>query len=114
MTALQTLCRRLLPVVILAAAATPAVAQITATPVPMAKNPFGRNSAAFDSQNGVYLVIDSGTPISGRFLNKSGTLVGSPFGISSGGEGFTGWPVVTSGGPADDPVFLVTYVIAVG
>ncbi|CAN5732728.1 hypothetical protein BH24ACI5_BH24ACI5_08000 [soil metagenome] len=92
----------------LLAVGTPAMAQISAAPVPMEANPFGRNSTAFG--NGVYLVVDRGTPLNARILDKNGNKIAGPFAISGGNEGFSGWPVVTFGGPNNDPVFLVSYI----
>ena len=70
-----------------------------------------RNNVAYDSVNQVYLVIVSRPPVVGRFYNKNGVQVGTDFVIADEG-GFTAWASVAFGGPANDPAFIVTYVIA--
>jgi hypothetical protein len=75
----------------------------------------GRNSLAFDTINDVFLVLEMGVPLMGRFLNKNGVPLGEHFHIAlesaaDGSGPFTGWYTVAFGGPPEDPVFLVTYI----
>jgi hypothetical protein len=70
-----------------------------------------RNNLAYDSVNQVYLAIVSPQPVIGRFLNKNGAFITGEFPISAE-PGFVGWVSIAFGGPANDPTFLVTYVLA--
>jgi hypothetical protein len=106
-------------VVALSVLATPAIAQISSTPLGLPKNPAGRNSVAFDTVNRIYLVVQSGSPLLGLFLDEQGVPIGAELNISLetpiGQDGpFIGWPSIAFGGPPDDPVFLVTYLAVEG
>jgi hypothetical protein len=105
----------LLGLLALVASVTPASAQISANVLNLPRQIAGTNSVAFDSKNQVYLVIEAGPPVMGQFLNKDGAPIGSHFNISletpvDSSTPYTGWSNVAFGGPADDPVFLVTYI----
>src|SRR5688572_1788306 len=50
------------------------------------------SSVAFDSKNGVYLVVSSNGPLNGRFVSADGVPIGSYFVIH--GVGFTHFPQV--------------------
>jgi len=68
--------------------------------------------AAYDSVNRVYLVISGGM---GWFLDENGAQLGGSFIIAQESPNLTSpfiaWSDVTFGGPLNDPVFLVTYVV---
>ena len=103
----------LLGVLMLAASATPALAQISGTPVSLVQPPPGRNAVAYDSVNQVYLVTIGGHPITAQFYNKSGAPLGGAITISfDDPSGWTGWASVAFGGTSGDPTFLVTYTSA--
>lgn len=90
-------------------------AQITKTDLSMVRPPAGRNSTAFDPWNRVYLVVEAGSPLTGRFLGENGSPVTGAFPITSGSEAlFTGWASIAFGGTQSDPAFLVTYVASEG
>jgi hypothetical protein len=99
---------------LLLALAVPASAQITGTGISLPTWNADRNSIAFDDKNDVYLFLEWGSPLRGRFLSKTGATVVSTFAIAESWEGFTGWSGVTFGGTADDPTFLVTYTAGSG
>jgi hypothetical protein len=81
-----------------------------------------RNNLAYDSVQQVFLMIvergDVG--IWGRFTDRNGNPVGSDFIIANdidpntGGQAYLGWPSIAFGGPAGNPVFLVTYLGSYG
>ena len=95
--------------------AVPAEAQLTQG------QPFGlaggghayRNNVAFDTVNQVYLVIVQRPPVTARFYNRNGAQIGQDIVVSTEG-GYNAWASVAFGGPANDPVFLVTYVASQG
>jgi hypothetical protein len=100
---------------IVAAVVPPVSAQISKADLSMVRPPAGRNSTAFDPWNKVYLVVEAGSPLTGRFLGENGSPVTGVFPITSGSEaGYTGWASITFGGSQSDPTFLVTYVAAEG
>lgn len=70
-----------------------------------------RNNVAYDPVNQVYLAIVDRPPVRGRFLSKTGAQIGPDFQISFEGT-YLGWVSISFGGPAHDPAFLVTYIIA--
>jgi hypothetical protein len=98
---------------LLLAAPAAAHAQITGGPLLDLPGRMGRNNLAYDSVNQVYLAIVSSRPVTGRFLNKNGVSITGDFVISQEpGDPFVGWVSIAFGGPAGDPTFLVTYVLA--
>ena len=99
---------------VLAVSAVPASAQISNAPsFGLAPGVAYRSNSAYDSINQVYLVIVQRPPVTGRFYNKFGQQIGSDFVISNE-PGYVAWVSVAFGGPANDPGFLVTYVMAAG
>lgn len=100
----------LLALVTVLATATPALAQISGSSVNLARYPHGRNAVAYDGR--VYLVAEILSPVNARFYNKNGQPLGANFSVASASEGFSGWPAVAAGGTAEDPVFLLTYIVA--
>ncbi len=104
-----------LGVLVLAATARPAIAQISQSLVPglEAAGPLvARNTVAYDSVHEVYLVIVSRPPVVGRFLDKNGNQIGPDFPIALESGQYTAWASIAFGGPANDPAFLVTYTLA--
>jgi hypothetical protein len=93
-------------------AAAPAYAQISSTPVSgLSGARVYRSNAAYDSVNQVYLVITQRPPVTGRFLSSTGVQIGADFPIAPEGP-YTGWASIGFGGPPNDPVFVVTYIVA--
>ena len=70
-----------------------------------------RNTIAFDPIHKVYLAIVNRPPVTGRFLDEHGVQIGSDFVIATEPGAFTAWASIAFGGPPNDPVFLVTYVV---
>jgi hypothetical protein len=108
----------MIALVAIVATAAPAAAQITrggTTGLPWAS----RWDVAHDGVNQIYLLLADGQPASripvrGQFLDGNGNYIGGMFNITdefaSNGEA-PSWATVTFGGPPEDPVFLVTYVV---
>jgi hypothetical protein len=104
---------------ILSSAAS-AAAQISRTKV----LPLGwasRWDSAYDSVNNVYLLLADGSParrigVKGLFVDGNGNPIGGMFDITnefaSNGEA-PSWGTVTFGGTAQDPTFLITYLVPV-
>ena len=93
-------------------AAAPAYAQISSTPIGgLSGARVYRSNAAYDSVNQVYLVISARPPVTGRFLSSTGVQIGADFPIAPEGP-YTGWASIAFGGPPNDPVFVVTYIVA--
>src|SRR3989338_4068540 len=85
---------------------------LTATSLPSSFSGGALMKAAYDSVNRVYLVISGGM---GWFLDENGAQLGGSFIIAQESPNLTSpfiaWSDVTFGGPLNDPVFLVTYVV---
>jgi hypothetical protein len=108
--------RHLLPIgaALVTLSAAPASAQISnGASFALAPGNAYRNNVAYDPINQVYLVIVQRPPVTGRFYDKNGVKIGSDFVIATEG-GYNGWASVAFGGPANDPTFLVTYILAQG
>ena len=100
-----------LVLLVLVAAARPAAAQITTAGALGMSGLVSRNTLAFDPIHKVYLAIVSRPPVTGRFLDEHGVQIGSDFVIATEPGAFTAWASIAFGGPPNDPVFLVTYVV---
>ena len=110
--ALRT-CVSLFALTALLAAPAAAFAQITGGSIINLPGQIHRNNLAYDPVNQVYLAIVNTLPVTGRFLNRNGASIGGDFVISQeAGSPYTGWVSISFGGPANDPTFLVTYIIA--
>ena len=110
---LMSISKRVLGLVllVLVAAARPAAAQITTAGALGMLGLVSRNTLAFDPIHKVYLSIVNRPPVTGRFLDEHGVQIGSDFVIATE-PGFTAWASIALGGPPNDPVFLVTYLVA--
>ena len=97
--------------VIVATAGQPAGSHVTPVSGFVVPGLTSRNSVAYDPIHEVYLVIVNRPPVTGRFLNKNGVAISGDFPIALE-DGYTAWASIAFGGPANDPVFLVTYTIA--
>ena len=80
-----------------------------------------RNNLAYDPISRVYLttVSDGQMPIVGRWVDRTGLIGWAPDFIiaddidpNTGELAFMGFFGITFGGPPNDPVFLVTYIVA--
>jgi len=93
-----------------------------ATPLYLSQALGKRNNLAYDPINRVYLttVSDGQMPIVGRWVDRNGLIGWAPdFNIADEADpndpnqvAFMGFFGITFGGPANDPVFLVTYIVA--
>jgi hypothetical protein len=109
--------------VLLVASATPALAQlsmVTASHDIFRLGGVGVNKyyAAYDSVNQVYMAVFDGTPARAVILNKQGTVILGPFGVTDTQESalcspgcLAGFTRVDFGGPPDKPRFLLTYTV---
>jgi hypothetical protein len=110
--------RRWVPVIValaFLASGVQAFAQISKTDVNLGVAVSGTNSVAFDSVNGVYLVImatdgNYANVITAKFISSDGTWVSPLLVLAGDPEPWVSWFSVTFGGPPSDPAFLLTYV----
>ena len=92
-----------------------------ATPLHLSQALGKRNNLAYDPVNRVYLttVSDGQMPIMGRWVDRNGLINWAPDFViaddvdpNTGELAFMGFFGITFGGPPNDPVFLVTYILA--